>query len=285
MGTVFSVIPSLTSPIFSDFSFGRIRFLPGLRFEGLCLDVSLISVSPHPPLPWPRVVSVSPPPAPAPFCLCHPPSGPPHSHRQQGVPARIRCRWFSGYSVRRRLRWAWWHCRPHGLKLLLSAWFPLASSTREETGVLRWNSDLRSAAGLRRGKRTTVRAAVARGLGEGARPWDGALLGWALTRTVPGCSPRCLQGLGVPVLPHSGPGHQIGPHCGPGRAFLRTPEELIRACHHLCHHRRGLSGLNSLVSDLDSSCTIEVMRCGDSDPAWNQKAGDLGCECALSLFP
>lgn len=59
MGTVFNVIPSLTSPIFSDFSFGRIRFLPGFRFEGLCLDVSLISVSPHPPLPWPRV-SVSP---------------------------------------------------------------------------------------------------------------------------------------------------------------------------------------------------------------------------------
>lgn len=72
-------------------------------------------------------------------------------------------------------------------------------------------------------------AAVARGLGEGARPSDRTLLGWALMGTAPGCSPRCLQGLRVPLLPHSGLGHQIGPHCSPGRASLQTPEEFIRA--------------------------------------------------------
>lgn len=100
---------------------------------------------PAPPILAP--MSVSPPPGPAPLsaCLCHPlPPAALASDRQQGVPARIRCRWFSGYSVHRRVRWAWWHCSPHGLKLLLSAWFPLASSMTVETGALRWNSDLKS---------------------------------------------------------------------------------------------------------------------------------------------
>lgn len=67
-------------------------------------------------------------------------------------------------------------------------------------------------------------AAVAGGLGVGARPSDRALLGWALMQTAPSCSPRCLQGLRVPLLPHSGLGHQIGPHCSPGRR-LSEPQK------------------------------------------------------------
>lgn len=165
-GTGFNLIPSPTSPIFFDFSFGEIRFLLGPRFEGLCLDVSLLSVSPRPPLPWPHVC-VSPFRPCAPVCLCH---LPPVPRPLTG----IRCRWFSGYSVHRRVRWAWWHCRPHGLKLLLSAWFPLASSTSEDTGALRWKSDLRSdVAGLREREAHHSQGSLAGGPGKVPVPGAG----------------------------------------------------------------------------------------------------------------
>lgn len=90
-----------------------------------------------------------------------------------------------------------------------------------------WNSDLRSVVAGLWETEANDRPAMARGLGKGAHLCDWALQGWALTRTVPGYSPGCLQGLCMPLLPHSGPGHQISPHCSPGRASLRTPEELI----------------------------------------------------------
>lgn len=83
--------------------------------------------------------------------------------------ARIRCRLFSGYSVQRRVRWAWWQCRPHGLKLLFSAWFPSASPTKEDTWVLRWNSDLRHpVAGLQVREAQDSQGSQSTGLGQGA---------------------------------------------------------------------------------------------------------------------
>lgn len=144
---------------------------------------------------------------------------PPPTTSGQGVRARIRCRWFSGYSVHRRVRWAWWHCRPHGLKLLLSAWFPLASSTSEDTWVLRWHSDLRSDVGglWVREAHNSQGSRGHRCRGKGTCPCDWALLGRMLMCTVPGHSPGSLQGLGEPLLAHPGPGHQIS---SPGRGSL-----------------------------------------------------------------
>lgn len=129
-----------------------------------------LCVSPHPQpckcLPPSRCPQLLPGPCVCPYphpcphpALCFPPPIPPLALCVSPCPAlcgwrgtrwaRIRCRWFSGYSAHRRLRWAWWQCRPQGLKPLFSAWLPSASPSRGETWALRWSSDLRSAvAGL-----------------------------------------------------------------------------------------------------------------------------------------
>lgn len=139
-----------------------------------------IPVSPRPCLS--TVVSVTPP-------LPLPP--PQQRAWWAGGRAGIRCRLFSGYSAHRRLRWAWWQWRPHGLKLPFSVRFPFASSTSEGTWALRWSSDLRSG----------VAGLWARGA-HGSQDLGGWQGPWTAPDYPPGCPPGpwCLP---VPLRPQA----------------------------------------------------------------------------------
>ena len=155
------------------------------QLGGLCIPLSLTSLS----LPGPAStrLSRSPPLAPtSPTAAC-----------MVGGQAGIRCRLFSGYSAHRRLRWAWWQWRPHGLKLPFSVSFPFASSTSEGTWALRWSSDLRSA----------VAGLWARGAhgSQDLGGWQGSL-GWTRPWTAPDYPPGCPPGpwcLPAPLRPQA----------------------------------------------------------------------------------
>lgn len=144
-------------------------------------------------------------------CLGHP-SSPPVLPRSavHGGRARIRCRWFSGYSAHRRCRWARWQWRPHGLKLPFSVRFPFASSTSEGTWAFRWSSDLRSA----------VAGLWARGAHGGQDPggWQGSL-GWTRPWTAPGYPPGCPRGPWCPPAPLR---PQARPGCRPQGVSLKS---------------------------------------------------------------
>lgn len=136
-----------------------------------------------------------------------------HGGRVGGQRAGIRCRLFSGYSAHRRVRWARWQWRPHGLKLPFSVGFPFTSSTSEGTWALRRSSDLRSA----------VAGLWARGAHSSQDPggWQGCL-GWTRPWTVPDYPPGCPPGPPCP-LPHSGPRPQA-----PGQARLLATRGLSK---------------------------------------------------------